>query len=122
MVSFGSAGCRSPRGADNERQCAEAVIVPSFPFESTKTAAPPAAARPLIQNPFNGVDSGENYASLSKQFVATANRRFEFCKSGQFFINTYNETLSPRCASLMKIKGKMFLPLIKDPAFNVCRN
>jgi hypothetical protein len=36
----------------------------------------------------------KNLACLSSQFAASANRRFEFQKSGQLFIRVHNETLS----------------------------
>jgi hypothetical protein len=49
---------------------------------------------PPDSDPFNGVEFGENYASLSRKFVAIANRRFEFEKRGQLFICVHNETLS----------------------------
>jgi hypothetical protein len=37
---------------------------------------------------------GRNLASLSRQFTASADRRFEFLKRSQLFIRTHNETLS----------------------------
>jgi hypothetical protein len=36
---------------------------------------------------------GQNLASLSRRLAASANRRFEFHKSGQLFIPAHNETL-----------------------------
>jgi hypothetical protein len=40
----------------------------------------------LIQDPFDDAESGENRASLSRQFAAAVNRQFEFEKRGQLFI------------------------------------
>jgi hypothetical protein len=37
---------------------------------------------------------GRNLAGLSKQFTASADRRFQSQKRSQFFIGTHNETLS----------------------------
>jgi hypothetical protein len=36
----------------------------------------------------------KNLANRSSQFIASADRRFEFHKRGQLFIRTHNETLS----------------------------
>jgi len=47
----------------------------------------------LIQIRLTIPKSGENYASLSSQFAATPNCRFEFEKSGKFFIRVHNEPL-----------------------------
>jgi len=47
----------------------------------------------LIQIRLTTPKSEENYASLSSQFAATPNCRFEFEKRGQFFICSHNETL-----------------------------
>jgi hypothetical protein len=41
-----------------------------------------------------GTECEKNYASLSRQFAASADRRFEFHKRGQLFIRVHNETLS----------------------------
>jgi len=49
---------------------------------------------PWIQLFINGGEFGENYASLSKQFIARPNRRFEFHKPAEFFIRVHNKTLS----------------------------
>jgi hypothetical protein len=49
---------------------------------------------PWIQLFINGGEFGENYASLSKQFVARPNRRFEFHKRSQQFIRTHDEALT----------------------------
>jgi hypothetical protein len=72
-----------------------------FPAALSQLVAGPEWAKNLAgkcpphdSDPFNGVDSEENYASLSKQFVASANRRFEFHKSGQLFIRMNDEPLS----------------------------
>jgi hypothetical protein len=47
---------------------------------------------------------GRNLASLSRQFAASANRRFEFQKRRQQFIRVHNETFpSPRCAAAIQI-------------------
>jgi hypothetical protein len=37
---------------------------------------------------------GRNLASLSRQFAASANRRFKFNKRRQLFLRTHNETLT----------------------------
>jgi hypothetical protein len=49
---------------------------------------------PGIQIFWNGGEFGRNAASLSKQFAASADRRFEFEKCRQQFIRPRNETLS----------------------------
>jgi hypothetical protein len=55
--------------------------------------------------------SGEfrkNLASLSRQFAASANRRFEFRKSSQLFFCVHNETLS---VVAMRISNEDCLPV-----------
>jgi hypothetical protein len=49
---------------------------------------------PWIQLSINGGEFGENYASLSKQFVARPNRRFEFHKPAELFVGVHNKALS----------------------------
>jgi hypothetical protein len=49
---------------------------------------------PPDSNPVNDAESAESRASLSRQFAAAVNRRFEFQKRGQLFICVHNETLS----------------------------
>jgi hypothetical protein len=54
-----------------------------------------AAESPLPDsNPFNDAESAENRASLSRQFAAAVNRRFEFQKRSQLFLRTHDVTLS----------------------------
>jgi hypothetical protein len=72
-----------------------------FPAALSQLVAGPEGAKNLAgkcpppdSDPFNGVDSEENYASLSKQFAASADHRFEFQKRSQLFVSTHNETLS----------------------------
>src|SRR6266478_3166346 len=48
----------------------------------------------LIQIRLTIPKSGENYASLSSQFAATPNCRFEFEKRGQLIIRVHNEALT----------------------------
>jgi hypothetical protein len=60
--------------------------------EETKNLA--GKCPPPDSDPFNGVELGENYASLSRQFAATSNRRLEFHKNSQRLIGSHNETLS----------------------------
>jgi hypothetical protein len=65
-------------------------------------------ARRLIQNPFDGVESGRIYANLSRKFFAEADCGFEFHKRSPLSIGSHNETLSvipmrvsnPDCSSL----------------------
>jgi hypothetical protein len=49
---------------------------------------------PPVSDPFSDAESGKNLVRLSRQFVASANRRFEFNERSQFFNRTHNETLS----------------------------
>jgi len=49
---------------------------------------------PPDSDPFSDAESGENYMSYSRQFRASANRRFEFQKRSQLFVGVHNETLS----------------------------
>jgi len=72
-----------------------------FPAALSQLVAGPEGAKNLAgkcpppdSDPFNGVDSEENYASLSKQFAASTDHRFEFQKRSQLFVSTHNETLS----------------------------
>jgi hypothetical protein len=48
----------------------------------------------LIQDRLSDAEFGKNLASLSNQFAASANRRFEFNKRAQLFIRSHNKTLS----------------------------
>jgi hypothetical protein len=48
----------------------------------------------VIQVFLKDAEFGKNLANLSNQFAASANRRFEFQKSGQLFIGTHNEAFS----------------------------
>jgi hypothetical protein len=48
---------------------------------------------PPDSDPFNGVKSGKNCASLSSAKPATPNRRFKLRKRRQIFIRPHNETL-----------------------------
>jgi hypothetical protein len=47
----------------------------------------------LIRDPFSDVESARNYASLSSQFAARSDRRFQFQKRSQYFIGVHNEPL-----------------------------
>src|SRR5215510_4040490 len=49
---------------------------------------------PTDSDPFSNADFGTNLADASKQFAASANRRFEFQKRRQLFIRSHNETFS----------------------------
>jgi hypothetical protein len=55
---------------------------------------PAGESPPPDSDPFDGVESGKNLASLSSQFAARANSRFEFQKRSQLFIRSHNETFS----------------------------
>jgi hypothetical protein len=48
----------------------------------------------LIQDPFSDAEFGKIMVGLSRQFAASASRRFQFQKRSQDFIRTHNETLS----------------------------
>jgi hypothetical protein len=48
---------------------------------------------PPDSDPFNSVEFGENLAKQSRQFAASAKRRFESHKRSQLFIRVNNETL-----------------------------
>ena len=48
----------------------------------------------LIQDRLGDAEFGKNLANLSNQFAASVNHRFEFQKSRQLFVGTYNETPS----------------------------
>jgi hypothetical protein len=45
-------------------------------------------------DPFSDAQSGKNLVRLSRQFSASANRRFQFHKHSQLFIGVHNETFS----------------------------
>jgi hypothetical protein len=67
------------------------------PYESRdapgeKTDAPLHSTK--FQDRLSDVEFGKNPASLSSQFAASANRRFQFHKRTQFLICAHNETLS----------------------------
>src|SRR6266550_9084640 len=49
---------------------------------------------PADSDPLSDAESGENYANLSNQFAASANRPFQFQKRSQLFIRKHNETLT----------------------------
>jgi hypothetical protein len=49
---------------------------------------------PPVSDPFDGVESGKNPASLSSKKTATPTRRFNLYKRDQLFIRTRNEPLS----------------------------
>jgi len=46
-------------------------------------------------------NSAKNLARLSRQLIASADRRFKFHKRSQLFIRTHNETLSVAARQLM---------------------
>jgi hypothetical protein len=51
----------------------------------------------------DNAECGKNLACSSRQLAASANCRFEFHKSGQFFSRTRNETLSVVAAIMVSI-------------------
>ena len=68
------------------------MVVPFFPpatlilwFGGSGRGEEPSGGKcpPPDSNPFNDAESAENRASLSRQFAAAVNRRFEFQKRGQ---------------------------------------
>ena len=50
--------------------------------------------RLIQEHPISDAEFGKNLANVSKQFAASANRRFQFQKRGQQFICANDETLS----------------------------
>jgi hypothetical protein len=76
---------------------------------------------PADSDPFYGAESEKIYPSLSRQFAAKANRRFQFQKRGQLLLGTHN--VAPhgrdRCLPLLargsnysvSSIGAVFLPL-----------
>jgi hypothetical protein len=67
-----------------------------FPAALSQLVAGPEGAKilagkwpPPDSDPYDGVDSGENYATLS-----SPNRRFQFHKRAEYFVGAHDETPS----------------------------
>ena len=66
---------------------------------------------------FIAVQFRKNLASLSRQFSAGADHRFQFDKRGQLFIRTHNESLSINASAAQDRARIVFdCRVVNDPA------